>query len=102
MEVEVKEALKALTTEDTQMSAHQVLGLQDRLRIVDEKFVELRREISRLNAALNDEKELNNIIRKKVEDLTEENSNLKSENKKKASVKPGQKTSKKKTTKKKK
>ena len=52
MEVEVKEGLRALTNEDTQMTAHQVLGLQDRLRIVDEKFSQLRTEITRLNSIL--------------------------------------------------
>ena len=95
MEVEVKEALHALTQENTQMDAHQVLGLQDRLRIVDEKFSLMRREVSRLNAMLAEEKEKNNVLKGVVDTLTNENAELKS--------KPApKKSTKKKTTKKKK
>ena len=99
MEVEVKEALHALTQENTQMDAHQVLGLQDRLRIVDEKFSLMRSEVSRLNALLSEEKEKTSLLRELVDSLKRENGELKSKPSPKAAPK---KTSKKKTTKKKK
>ena len=103
MEVEVKEALHALTQENTQMDAHQVLGLQDRLRIVDEKFSLMRSEVSRLNAMLAEEKEKNNVLKGVVDTLTNENAELKSRPVPKAAAKAApKKTSKKKTTKKKK
>ena len=103
MEVEVKEALRALTQEDTQMDAHQVLGLQDRLRIVDEKFSLMRREVSRLNAMIAEEREKNSVLKGVVDTLTIENSELKSKPVPKAVSKTTpKKTAKKKTTKKKK
>ena len=98
MEVEVKEALRTLTQGDTQMNPHQVLGLQDRLRIVDEKFSLLRREVSRLNATLAEEKDKNDLLKAKLEVLEKQNAELKSKPAPKTAVK---KTTKKKTTKKK-
>ena len=98
MEVEVKEALRALTQEDTRMTAHEVLGLQDRLRIVDEKFAQLRGEISRLNAVLAEEKSRSDVLREKLSAVLDENAELKTRKKAAPTKKPG----KKKTTKKKK
>ena len=92
MEVEVKEALRALTREDTRMTAHEVLGLQDSLRIVDEKFSQLRSEISRLNAVLAEEKSRSDVLREKLSAVLAKNAELKTEKN----------TPKKKTTKKKK
>lgn len=103
MQVEVKEALRALTNEDTQMTAHQVLGLQDRLRIVDEKFSQLRSEITRLNSMLLEEREKNTLLKDVVTSLTTENSELKTSSAQKSVSKPSSKSpNKKKTTKKKK
>ncbi len=98
MEVEVKEALKTLTDGDTRLDPNQVLGLQDRLRLVDEKFSLLRREITRLNALLAEEKDKNGTLQARIGILTEEITGLK----KKPTPKPVKKTTKKKTTKKKK
>jgi len=77
MEVEVKEALHALTNGDVRMTAHEVLGLQDRLRIVDEKFSQLRTEITRLNSILLEEREKSILLKSKVTSLTNENEELK-------------------------
>ena len=98
MEIEVKEALRALTSGETQMSPHQVLSLQDRLRIVDEKFSLLRKEVSRLNAFLAEEKDKNDLLKAKVALLEKQSTEIKA----KQSVKSAPKKSpKKKTTKKK-
>jgi len=103
MEVEVKEALRALTNEDTQMTAHQVLGLQDRLRIVDEKFSQLRTEITRLNSILSEEREKNGLLKEKVNSLMKEKAEVKSKQTSIPAVKaPKKNSSKKKSTKKKK
>lgn len=103
MQVEVKEALRALTNEDTQMTAHQVLGLQDRLRIVDEKFSQLRSEITRLNSMLLEEREKNTLLKDVVTSLTTENEELKTISAQKSDSNPSSKSpNKKKTTNKKK
>ena len=100
MEVEVKEALRTLTEGNTRLDPNQVLGLQDRLRLVDEKFSLLRREVTRLNSALADEKDKNDILKVKLDVLSKENSELKEASKKKP--KKTKTTAKKKTTTKKK
>ena len=103
MEVEVKEALRALTQESTQMTAHQVLGLQDRLRIVDEKFSQLRTEITRLNSILSEEREKNGLLKERVNSLMREKAEIKSKQTSSSVAKaPKKSSSKKKSTKKKK
>lgn len=97
MEVEVKEALRTLTDGDTKMNANEVMSLRDRLFLVDEKFSLLRREITRLNAVLAEQKDKNDALQARLGILVEENNKLKSQAKPKATKK----VVKKKTTKKK-
>jgi len=97
MEVEVKEALRTLTDGDTKMNANEVMSLRDRLFLVDEKFSLLRREITRLNAVLAEQKDKNDALQVRLGTLVEENNKLKSQAKPKATKK----VVKKKTTKKK-
>lgn len=88
MEVEVKEALRTLTEGNAQMNAHEVLGLQDRLRLVDEKFILLRREITRLNANLAEEKDKNGVLEAKLSMLLRESMELKTKPQPSASAAP--------------
>ena len=96
MEVEVKQALEALTGGDARMTPTEALGLRDRLRIVDEKFALLRREIGRLNSLIGDERDKVGALEAQLEVLKKENQDLKK------SSKPAAKKAKKKTTTKKK
>ena len=96
MEVEVKEALEALSRGDARMTPSEALGLQGRLRIVDEKFALLRREIGRLNSLLGEERDKIGILKAQLEVLKKENQDLKKR------PKPAAKKAKKKTTTKKK
>ena len=86
MEVEVKEALRTLTEGNAQMN--EVLGLQDRLRLVDEKFILLRREITRLNANLAEEKDKNGVLEAKLSMLLRESVELKTKPQPNASAAP--------------
>ena len=95
MEVEVKEAMQTLSRGDTRMTPSEALDLQDRLRLVDEKFALLRKEITRINSLLGEEKDKSDALRVQLQFLKKENQDLK----KKPTVK---KTAKKKTTTKKK
>jgi len=95
MEVEVKEAMRTLTGGETRMTPSEALGLQDRLRLVDEKFALLRKEITRINSLLGEEKDKSDALRAQLQFLKKENQDLK----KKPTV---NKTAKKKTTTKKK
>lgn len=98
MELEVQEALRTLTQGDTRLTPHEALSLQDRLRAVDEKFSLLRKEISRLNSVIGEEKDKNGVLTAKVTMLEAQVSELKKKPAPKAAPK---KTPKKKTTKKK-
>ena len=98
MELEVQEALRTLTQGNSRLTPHEALSLQDRLRAVDEKFSLLRREISRLNAIVGEEKDKNGVLTAKITMLEAQVSDLK---KKPAPKTAAKKTTKKKTTKKK-
>jgi len=102
MEVEVKEALQTLVNGDARVDPHQVLWLRDRLEIVDNKFKLLRKEISRLNVSLAEQKDKNDALTAKLEIIKAENAELKLLNVPKTAPKTPKKTTKKKTTKKKK
>lgn len=78
------------------MTPTEALGLRDRLRIVDEKFALLRREIGRLNSLIGDERDKVGALEAQLEVLKKENQDLKK------SSKPAAKKAKKKTTTKKK
>ena len=102
MEVEVKEALETLTNGDARVDPHQALWLRDRLEIVDNKFKLLRKEISRLNVSLAEQKDKNDALAANLEIIKAENAELKLLNVPKTAPKTPKKTTKKKTTKKKK
>jgi hypothetical protein len=69
MEVEVRNAMEALARGKESLDPRQALGLKDHLHNVDVKFDLLRKEISRLNALLADQKDRNDAL-KSMHDLT--------------------------------
>ena len=90
MEVEVKNAIQALAHGQARLEPHQVFTLEQMLGEVDAKFSALRREISRLNAQLADEKDLNDALKEHNRVLTEQAktaSKLPKSNKKKPTTK---------------
>lgn len=77
MEVEVKEALRTLSGGETRMTPSEALGLQDRLRLVDEKFALLRKEITRLNSLLGEERDKSDALKVQLQLMKKENQDLK-------------------------
>lgn len=77
MEVEVKEAMQTLSRADTRMTPSEALGLQDRLRLVDEKFALLRKEITRLNSLLGEERDKSDALKVQLQLMKKENQDLK-------------------------
>ena len=103
MEVVIKNALQTLTGGDARLDPSKALGLQDRLMLVDEKFALLRKEISRLNMVIAEEKDKNSALEVKCQLLAKELVQAKESSSSKVTTdkKTPKKKAKKKTTKKK-
>lgn len=102
MEVVVRDAMEALAQGKESLDPRQVLGLRDRLTLVDSKFGQLRREVSRLNGLLAEQKDANDALRAHNIKLMDEVRELRTAVKGSAIAPKSKKSKKKKTTTKKK
>ena len=102
MEHSVRNALQSLALGSEQLDPHKVLRLQEQLSQVDVLFSNLRKEVSRLNSLLAEQKDTNGALRAQNIKLMDELRELRTSKKGSSIVSKSPKSKKKKSTTKKK